>query len=291
MRVPDRSRLSKGGTSMPLFVSDLDGTLLGPDATLGLGERRRLDALLARGVLFTVATSRAFPSIKAILGGLALRLPVIEQNGALVREFDSGRVLHHAAMSQRESGLVLELFSERGLHPFVSVLDDSRNPLVHSRLDNPDMEWYLEEKRILGDAREIEAGSHEEWRSLPVLSVTYLGTRRTIEELEAAVRGRCAGLRVTSSDNAYTGGAEIGVSASKGDKGHALRFLRRCLRSPVEVYAFGDNENDLPLFQAADVAVAVPDAIPKVRAAADLVIERCADNPVIRFVEKRAATS
>ena len=50
------------------------------------------------------------------------------------------------------------------------------------------------------------------------------------------------------------------------------------------VVAFGDNINDLPMLRAADVAVAVGNALPEVKAAADIVICFNTEDSVARFV-------
>ena len=63
-----------------LFGSDLDGTLLPDDATLSDHSRRELLSLLEEGVKITVASARSVPSMKALLGGIPCRLPVIGSN-------------------------------------------------------------------------------------------------------------------------------------------------------------------------------------------------------------------
>ena len=47
---------------------------------------------------------------------------------------------------------------------------------------------------------------------------------------------------------------------------------------------FGDSLNDLPMLAVADVAVAVANALPEVREAADIVIEPNYTDSVARFI-------
>ncbi len=49
--------------------------------------------------------------------------------------------------------------------------------------------------------------------------------------------------------------------------------------------AFGDNLNDLPMFGVADLAVAVGNALPDVKDAADVVIDPNYTDSVARFIE------
>ena len=67
---------------MSLYVSDLDGTLLDRNARLSDITRYGLTRLLDAGLTFTVATARHVSSVRQILEGLPLQLPVISSNGA-----------------------------------------------------------------------------------------------------------------------------------------------------------------------------------------------------------------
>ncbi len=84
--------MSYGGHALAgtLYISDLDGTLLGDDAELSPLTLATLHDLLLDGLLFTVASARSSASIRRVLRGLPLRLPVIEFNGGCdhMRQFD-----------------------------------------------------------------------------------------------------------------------------------------------------------------------------------------------------------
>jgi hypothetical protein len=74
-----------------IFISDLDGTLLRRDARLSPRGRDLLAHSLDAGIAFTVASARSVASIATILNGLRLPLPVIEFNGAFIRDLETGR--------------------------------------------------------------------------------------------------------------------------------------------------------------------------------------------------------
>jgi 3-deoxy-D-manno-octulosonate 8-phosphate phosphatase (KDO 8-P phosphatase) len=79
----------------------------------------------------------------------------------------------------------------------------------------------------------------------------------------AAVRARAAAVGV------------VHVQESVTDKGAALRALCTALRLEREAVLYvGDDLNDLPAFHVAGVRVAVADAVPELRAAADWVTDR-----------------
>ena len=76
-----------------LYVSDVDHTLLGSDGTLSRYSRDTLNSRMAAGLRFTVASARSCASLRHLLAGLHLTLPVVDFNGSFVSDLATGR--HH----------------------------------------------------------------------------------------------------------------------------------------------------------------------------------------------------
>jgi hypothetical protein len=106
-----------------LYVSDLDGTLLDPggrisDVSLGI-----LTELLAEGMPFTVASARSVVTMREVLRGLPVALPIVEFNGAFISELASGRHLHCDAIERHFVEDVLEAGRQHGMSPVVATFD------------------------------------------------------------------------------------------------------------------------------------------------------------------------
>lgn len=69
-------------------------------------------------------------------------------------------------------------------------------------------------------------------------------------------------------------------------KGSALNAMRRFLRVTGETMAFGDGENDVPLLRAADIGVAVANAVPALRAIADDITRYDGGRGVADYLER-----
>lgn len=67
-----------------LYVSDLDGTLLNDNQKLDEESLETLNSLIDRGMNFTIATARSIDSVRSIINGLNLRLPIILINGVFI---------------------------------------------------------------------------------------------------------------------------------------------------------------------------------------------------------------
>ena len=72
-----------------LYISDLDGTLLNRNAELTDRTRRAITAFTALGGFFTAATARTRETVRFILDGSGVNIPVILMNGVAV--WDAGR--------------------------------------------------------------------------------------------------------------------------------------------------------------------------------------------------------
>lgn len=100
---------------------------------------------------------------------------------------------------------------------------------------------------------------------------------------------RLSGLLVSSLEHYDVGDGNHELVMPGVSKGQGARVLLdelvRRLGRPVRSYAFGDSENDLSLFETADVAVAMGQAAPHVREAADYVAAPCADDGVAQAME------
>ena len=65
-----------------------------------------------------------------------------------------------------------------------------------------------------------------------------------------------------------------------------MEFLRDYLH-PERIICFGDNLNDIPMFEAADHSIAVENAVAAVKEAADEIIGKNTDNAVAAYISER----
>ena len=72
------------------------------------------------------------------------------------------------------------------------------------------------------------------------------------------------------------------------NKGSGVKKVLELLNFKGKVYAIGDSENDLKLFEIADVKVAVSNAIEQVKAMADIVLDEPNGKGVIKFLSSLA---
>jgi len=276
---------------MVLFVSDLDGTLLNDASVIEAASIDRLNNLIGAGVHFTIATARAYPSIASILDGLELRLPVIEQNGALLRDYSTGHVIDAKLMLSSDVADVCAIFEENDAAPAVSSLDGDENIVLYGKVDNSGMEWAITSMLDAKHARPmIEYDTFDRVISSSVLMFRYLGPEDKVRSLANKIRDAVPNLSVSRFHNFFTGGWEINVSGFAANKGEALKSLRPHAEGISRVVVFGDSDNDMDMFHHADESYAVANAGTEVRQKADATIGLNTDDAVISFIEQRVSS-
>jgi len=268
-----------------LFVSDLDGTLLRPDKTLGPRSRDVLTRFIAGGGRFTVATGRSGPSAAERLAGIELPVDAIVHNGALTLDLASGAVSSVTALA---GPLARRLFAgalEAGICPMAYALrKDGVVALHHGPAPNRATSRYLEALEGLHPYVVDDGAELGRQRGLAMI---LLDDPERIEGFFARACHPDPAITAYPGRSAYTPGLGVGeVTSSEASKGAAARFVANTLGlGPDALVAFGDNLNDLPLLEAAAQAFCPPEAQPAVLAAADGRILSAAEEGVANYLE------
>ena len=279
-----------GDGSVPvLYAADLDGTLLNDRAQLSPVSRRILVELMGQGLLLTVASGRSVVAIRQLLAGVALRLPVIEFNGSFLSDLASGRHLRTHALGASAAGEIYELARSAGHRPFVSTYDGERDRLYAPPAANPGMEWYVGDRRANGDERLTPVADPAAGLADEVVCLTVIGEETPLRCLDEAVRSRWHGqVQLHLQENRYSRGWHwLTVHDRRATKDQAMRALLELEDlTGAEVVAFGDEANDVGLFDLADRAVAVGNAVDELKKRADAVIGPNNEDSVARYISQ-----
>ena len=271
-----------------LYVSDLDGTLLRNDASLSSFSEAVLRELLADGLRFTVASARSVVFIGQTLRGLPLPLPVIEFNGAFLSDLSTGR---HEIINALEPSVAVSVYEQvtaHGLAPFISSFDDMEDSVHYGQMLNEGMHWFLKDRLDHRDPRwrgatDNLAGSLRE----QVVCLTVIAKEDVLADLQAAILAAHTGSVETHLfENQYFPGWHwLTVHDRRATKDQAIKTLTENYGlGNAKIVVFGDHINDLKMFAAADLAVAVGNAQAEVKACADLVIGTNEEDSVVKFM-------
>lgn len=242
-----------------LVVADVDGTLLTPGKILTARARDAVRRLLEAGIAFTITSGRPPRGMKALIGELELRIPLVAFNGGLVVRPDLS-VLRECLVSRRAARSAVEILTAHGLDVWVYGGD----------------RWYVLSRH--GPHVEHEEGTV---RFPPTVVSTYdrlLGRVAKIVGVSddavamadclAEVRRRLGdAVSATLSQPYY-----LDVTHPAANKGEALRVLSTLLTiPPAEIVTVGDMPNDVLMFGRSGMSIAMGQSSDVVKVAATFV--------------------
>lgn len=249
-----------------ILFTDLDGTLLNDQKEITPGNRRAMDAALARGKRIVVTSGRPLVSSLEQARRLELAGPgcfVIAYNGAVIYDCTSGEVVSRRPLAEED---LYAVFDEgRRCGAYMQTYDQEE--VVIEAYCNPAVaQWYSSQIgmtfRTVDDIR----------RDLTEVPVKALVVDREntgiLEEMERWIRAHLTGrVDCFRSSPHFLEMVTAGVS-----KGWAVEELCRRLNIPVAAsVAAGDEANDISMLRAAGVGAAMCNGIPAAREAADYV--------------------
>lgn len=278
-------------TDSPVYVCDLDGTLLRSDGTLSPFSRGGINRLLEAGVKLTVASARGTPGMRSLLSGVGIRLPVIELNGAFVSEMDSGRHLVSNVLSEGEACAAVKAILATGNDPVITTWDGRQDGVHFGLRTNESTTWYVEEKKKYRDPRlapcdDLLGVARKE----DVAQITTFALDAEAVALTEQLRGTVGdGAIVHNAANFYwPGWNEITVQHRDAVKGAAIpALLAACGGTGVDVVACGDHLNDLSMFAVAAHSIAPANAHPEVLESATEVVASNDEDGIVRHLLDR----
>ncbi len=272
-----------------IYISDMDWTLLGNDATLSEYSFNRLSHLIRSGLNFTVASARSVVSIRQMLKGLELRLPVIEFNGAFVTDLYSNEKLVMNDLKKSAIDESYQLIKDFGSSPFISTFDGTEDRVYYDRVQNDGMLWYVEDRLSNGDPRFQQVEDVTEHLQEHVVCMTTIGYESEVNAIRSRVEEAIPnGIEMQLFENSYNPGWHwLTIHDGRASKCQAIEQLVGGIDlQDLETVVFGDQMNDLSMFKAADRCYAVANAVDELKNHATAVIGTNEEDSVVKFIEE-----
>ena len=276
-----------------LYITDLDGTLLDDTSHVPPQAVRMLSGLIHDGAMFTVATARTPATVQGLLKGVPaahftppageqLRVPWIVMTGSALWDNEKGEYTEIALIPEADAMAIRAAFERSGLRPFTYCLSGNSflnvyHPRAMSAYENS---FYQDRRRLQLKRFHLDQQPSD---MAHVVLFFAIGPEEIIEATDRELKSatRCAVAWYRDAVRPATG--LIDLYAPGVSKASALRKMKE-RTGARRVVVFGDNLNDLPMLREADVAVAVGNALPEVKAQADVVIGRNTEIAVPKFI-------
>lgn len=261
--------------SIRLLAIDLDGTLVNHQLEMNPRDVAAVKAASAAGVTVVLATGRMFKSSMRYAEPLGLSGPIINYQGAVVRDISSGEVWYRCELAVPLQQRVLALAEPRDWHVNVYV-----NEVVYTSRERPEADLYARVAMVPYEVvGSLSKWVHQDATKMVLVSLDPADVPTRIEELSKWM-GDSA--RVTRSLDWFTEVVDVGVSKSK-----ALGIVADRLGvKQEEVCAIGDNLNDEDMVGWAGLGVAMGNAPQALKSIAKYVTAPISEAGVAQVIER-----
>ena len=271
-------------TMKTLYLTDLDGTLLHSDGSLSVFAKETVNFLSANHVLFTVSTARTYATVIPMFRSVNLRCPLVLMNGVCIYDpLKKQTVLHHPldrSLGQKAE----ELFAKYGKNPMLYFEKDSTMRVEYKALVNEPQRNYVAQRDHFYNKGFQRVNAYN-FDNGDFLYIVTLDKKEEIEPLYHEMNA-LPGVRFQFYADNYTDCYFLEGMCDTVSKATGAKEVKALLGAD-KIVAFGDNINDLPLFQAADECYAVQNAHPLLKEQATSVIGSNDDDAVMHFLLDR----
>jgi len=259
-------------TQIKLIAVDLDHTLLRLDKSISEYTKSVFERVREEGILIAFVTARARKSSERFCRQIEPHI-FVANSGALVRIGDT--IVYSAPMSKSDESGLLKRFTT---HPGIEQIGlETVADYYSSKSFDPS--W----------------GSYEDYAHAIVTDFTVQKDFGDVYKI--SVLAKDANVPKSIADDF----PDISFVSYREENWHTFRttmalkeiglseVCKACGISLENVVAFGDDLNDIGMLKAAGIGVAVGNALPEVKAAADYVCGDCDDDGVACWIESMLA--
>ncbi len=256
-----------------LFVTDLDGTLLGSDSRVSAVSARLVTDLIRQGALISVATARTPATVVPLLSGTGIKVPAIVMTGASMWDFETSRYVDSRFFALGVACRTVNDFVDAGINPFVYALGrDGMLTVRHcAKMTKHEDSFYQERRGLPLKKFVLDMTEGYDTAFLGAILLLGIGETPRIDALAKKLR-ESKQLSVSAYQDIFNPAISyIEVFDSGVSKADAVMELKE-MTGADRVVVYGDNLNDLTMFAVADESVAVDNARPEVKAVANRII-------------------
>lgn len=259
-----------------IYITDLDHTFLRNDLSVSdytkdIWNKRAEDSILG------IATARTYMKTAQFLGGVHINAPMILLDGALIATMDK-KIIDTKLISKDIGDMIIDEGRRFGIYPFILALEDEKNlreSFLHDAILNKDQAKVLT-RYSSDDNLQKQKGIRATHKNFKIV---YMGEESLLKELKAHLENIFGdNLKYIIAPEAYVGCWFLTILHPEADKSHGIQSVSEHMGFDLKkLTVFGDNFNDIGMFELAGTSVAMANAQDGVKAKADIVLQHTND--------------
>lgn len=267
-----------------IYITDLDHTFLRNDLSISDYTKNIWNSYSNSSIL-SIATARTYKKTAQFLKNIHVNAPMILLDGALIATMDR-RIIDTKFINKEIADIIIDEGGKFGIYPFILALSDQKlnEAFLYSAILNK------HQKQVL--ARYVKDDNLQECKDIRAMDdnfkIVYMGEERLLRELLLHLEKIFGdSLKFILAPEAYVGCYFLTILHKNADKSHGIESVSEYSGFDLsKLTVFGDNYNDLGMFELAGVSVAMANAQIKVKSEADIILPHSNDEDgVAKYLE------
>ena len=259
--------MDKGDKMIDLVLIDIDGTLMNDEKTIPEENIQAIEWLLSKNIPVTLVTGRSYHTCLDVIDKLKEDVPVVFQNGALIYQPYSGKILRQVFLSEH---IVKEV---------IGYTNHMQNRILYlNSLHQEDM-WtispYKGPYEIYFQRNSTRVRMVNDFLSLPLHEVTEIVLLDSEKEIQKAIHPlvkNYSGLFSPIKSFEIQDEIFFEVFGQDVSKGKAAQFLADYFHVSLQNTLFiGDSYNDEEIMELVGYPVAMGNAVEEVKTKARMI--------------------
>jgi len=258
-----------------IYITDLDHTFLRNDLSISDYTKSIWNAKADSSIL-SVATARTYKKTAQFLSDVHINAPMILLDGALVATMDK-KIIDTKFITKDVADTIIDEGGKFGIYPFILALVDSNlnEAFLYSDICNED------QKKVL--TRYAKDDNLQECKNIRAMDnnfkIVYMGEESLLRDLAKHIEDIFGDeLKYILAPEAYIGCYFFFILHKNADKSHGIQSVSEYVGFDLEkLTVFGDNFNDVGMFELAGTAVAMLNAQDGVKLQADIILPHTND--------------
>lgn len=254
-----------------LVLADLDGTLLDHKKQITRTTLKTCEKLKQANIEFSIVTGRNYHIVEDFVRELNITIPYVTNNGANI--FINDRCMYECSIDKTDYENIRTLLLREGI-AFVAYA----NQTVYVVGKHPSLDTFIVRLKEKCSIVYTETAIVQQ----EIFKIVLVHNDATyMMHIMEAIHSLCKQTHcVRSEGEVYT------ITNENATKGIAVKQMMHMLAiSPEETIAFGDNYNDISMFEVVEYDVCMGNALPQVKQQASYHTKRNDEDGVAYFLE------
>lgn len=262
-----------------IYITDLDHTFLRTDLSVSSFTKEIWNSV-ATTSFASIATARTYKKTAQFLKGVDVNAPMILLDGALVATMDK-KIIETKTLNKEVADAIIDEGGKFGIFPFILALADKNlnEAFLYSSILNEHQKDVLSRYSKDDNLKECS-----DIRSMDEnFKIVYFGEEHLLRKVALHLETIFGDtLKYILAPEAYVGCYFLTLLHKDADKSHAIRSVSEHVGFDLlKLTVFGDNFNDLGMFELAGISVAVANAQEGVKKAAKIVLPHTNDEDAV----------